>query len=83
MYLGLILTNLGGLLLYRTWTFLILSVGFLGLVLRAWREEQALQAAFGQDWTNYCRQTPAWLPHLHAHRNDPHSNVTPSMREKP
>lgn len=44
MYAGLILASAGGLLIYRTWTFLFTTVSFLGLVLRAWREEQALAA---------------------------------------
>lgn len=61
MYAGLILASMGGLLLYRTWT-LVFTMSFLGLVLRARREEQALAAEFGEEWEEYCRRVPAWLP---------------------
>ncbi len=61
MYLGIILALMGGLLLYRTWT-LVFTMSFLGLVLRARREEQALAAEFGEEWEAYCRRVPGWLP---------------------
>jgi len=62
LYLGLQVAGLGGLVLYRNWTFAFVFVGFLGLVLRARREEQALAAEFGEEWDDYCQQVPAWLP---------------------
>jgi protein-S-isoprenylcysteine O-methyltransferase Ste14 len=62
LYLGILLTGLGGVLIYRTWTFLFVALHFPGLVLRAWREEQALAAAFGEQWEAYRRQVPAWIP---------------------
>jgi protein-S-isoprenylcysteine O-methyltransferase Ste14 len=40
------------------------TVAFLGLVLRARREEQALAAEFGQHWQEYCQQVPGWIPRL-------------------
>lgn len=64
MYLGIIMASLGGLLLYRMWTLLFLSVVFLSLVLRAKREEQALAAEFGEQWETYCQQVPAWIPRI-------------------
>ncbi|UCC62139.1 MAG: isoprenylcysteine carboxylmethyltransferase family protein [Anaerolineae bacterium] len=64
MYLGLILAAAGGLLIYRTWTFVFVSISFLGLVLRARREEQALAAEFGQTWQAYCQRVPGWIPRL-------------------
>jgi protein-S-isoprenylcysteine O-methyltransferase Ste14 len=64
MYLGLILAAAGGLLIYRTWTFVFVLASFLGLVLRAQREEQALAAEFGQAWQAYCQRVPGWIPHL-------------------
>jgi protein-S-isoprenylcysteine O-methyltransferase Ste14 len=64
MYLGIILASLGGLLIYRTWTLLFTTVGFLGLALRARREEQALAAEFGEQWEEYCRRVPGWIPRL-------------------
>ncbi len=62
MYLGMVLTGLGGVLLYRTWTFMFIALTSLGLALRARREEQALLDEFGEEWLAYCRQVRAWLP---------------------
>jgi protein-S-isoprenylcysteine O-methyltransferase Ste14 len=64
MYVALIATGLGGLLLYRTWTFLLFAVTMLGLPLRARREEDALAAEFGQAWEAYRGQVPSWMPRL-------------------
>jgi protein-S-isoprenylcysteine O-methyltransferase Ste14 len=64
MYLGIMMASFGGLLLYRMWTFVFLSIVFVGLVLRAKREEQALAAEFGERWEVYCQQVPAWIPCL-------------------
>ena len=64
MYLGLLATALGGLLIYRTWTFVLVAAQFVALVVRARREEQVLAAEFGAQWEEYSRRTPAWIPHL-------------------
>ena len=61
MYAGLILASMGGLFIYRTWT-LVFTMIFLGLVRRARREEQALAAEFGEEWEEYCRRVPGWIP---------------------
>lgn len=68
MYLGLTLAGLGGILLYRTWTWVLVALNFPALILRARREERALAAEFGDAWQAYCRQVPGWLPRLHASR---------------
>lgn len=62
MYLGVLVTAAGGILLYRTWTFLFLLLQFPALLVRARREEKALAAEFGERWAAYCRRVPAWLP---------------------
>jgi protein-S-isoprenylcysteine O-methyltransferase Ste14 len=64
MYLGLLVAALGGILVYRTWTPVFLTLNFLGFVFRARKEEQALAAEFGEEWTAYCRRVPAWMPRL-------------------
>ena len=64
MYLGVIVASAGGLLIYRTWTLVFTTVTFLGLALRAWREEQALAAEFGQQWERYRQRVPGWIPRL-------------------
>ena len=67
MYLGIILASIGGLFMYRTWT-MVFTLVFFGLVVRAWREEQALAAEFGEVWEAYCRQVPGWIPRLGGRR---------------
>jgi protein-S-isoprenylcysteine O-methyltransferase Ste14 len=62
LYLGLQAVALGGLLLYRTWTFVFVAVNFLGLFVRARREEQALAMEFGEGWEAYVRRVPFWIP---------------------
>jgi protein-S-isoprenylcysteine O-methyltransferase Ste14 len=62
MYAGLIVATWGALLLYRTWTTAFLAVTFLGLAVRARREEQALAAEFGAEWEAYRRRVPGWVP---------------------
>jgi len=64
MYAGIIMAAWGGLLLYRTWTCVFAAFVFLGLFVRAHREEQALAAEFGPEWDAYCRRVPGWIPRL-------------------
>ncbi|MEW5987426.1 MAG: isoprenylcysteine carboxylmethyltransferase family protein [Chloroflexota bacterium] len=62
MYLGIIVAACGSLLLYRAWTTLLVALAFLGLPVRARREEQVLAAAFGPQWQEYCHRVPGWIP---------------------
>jgi protein-S-isoprenylcysteine O-methyltransferase Ste14 len=62
LYLGLQVVAIGGLLVYRNWTFVFIAVNFLALFIRARREEQALAAEFGKEWEIYASQVPAWIP---------------------
>jgi protein-S-isoprenylcysteine O-methyltransferase Ste14 len=62
MYLGMMIMALGGLLLYRTWTFLLLLSNLPALLIRAWREEEVLAQAFAVEWTDYQRRVPGWIP---------------------
>lgn len=64
MYLGILFAGAGGLLLYRTWTFLFVLTHFPALFVRARREEQVLAVEFGQQWEDYCRRVPGWRPRL-------------------
>ena len=65
MYLAVILAGFGGLLLYRTWAMLLFAIMMFGLVVRARREEAALDELLGQEWQAYSRQVPAWIPKIH------------------
>lgn len=62
MYLAAQAVSLGGLLLYRNWTFAFVVPNFLGLFVRARREEEVLAAEFGAEWDDYARRVPFWLP---------------------
>jgi protein-S-isoprenylcysteine O-methyltransferase Ste14 len=64
MYLGLLLAGLGGTLIYRTWTWVLVTLSFLGVARRARLEERALADEFGAEWQAYARRVPAWLPRL-------------------
>jgi protein-S-isoprenylcysteine O-methyltransferase Ste14 len=64
IYLGVLFSGLGGILLYRTWTMIFVALTALGLALRARREEQVLAAEFGEEWQAYCRRVPAFLPRV-------------------
>lgn len=56
MYLGLTLAGLGGLLIYRTWTWVLVTLNAPALLLRARREEAALSAEFGTAWQAYAQR---------------------------
>ena len=64
MYVGGIMAELGALLLYRTWTTLLLAMDIPNLVMRSRREEEALAAEFGEAWADYAGRVPGWLPRL-------------------
>jgi protein-S-isoprenylcysteine O-methyltransferase Ste14 len=64
MYLGGILWEVGALLIFRTWTTLLIAVNAPMLLLRARREEQALAAEFGERWVEYSRRVPLIFPRL-------------------
>jgi protein-S-isoprenylcysteine O-methyltransferase Ste14 len=71
MYLAVIVSGWGGLLLYRTWSMALFAISMLGLMYRAGREEQALAQEFGQEWVAYARRVPAWVPRVSIHRQRP------------
>jgi len=65
VYLGVLLAGLGGLLIYRTWTFVMLVFIFPSLLMRARREEALLAAEFGRQWLAYKQKVPGWIPRLY------------------
>jgi protein-S-isoprenylcysteine O-methyltransferase len=70
MYFGLILASLGALLIYSTWTTLYFVFFAPLMMIRAYREEQALSAEFGDQWQEYCRRVPAFIPRLRKRRQN-------------
>lgn len=64
MYLAVILTAFGALLVFRTWTMALYAPLSLGVVVRARREERLLAEEFGEEWHAYSQEVNAWLPRL-------------------
>ncbi len=62
MYLAVIAAGFGALLIYQTWGMAFFASNMLGLIFRTWREEQILEAEFPEEWDEYCRRVPAWIP---------------------
>lgn len=68
MYVGLILAALGSLLIYTTWTTVYFACFAPLILVRARREETALSAEFGEQWEEYCKHVPAYVPRLRKER---------------
>jgi protein-S-isoprenylcysteine O-methyltransferase Ste14 len=64
MYAGLILAAVGSLLIYTTWTTVYFACFAPLVFIRAWREEQVLAEEFGEQWKEYCKRVPAFIPRL-------------------
>jgi protein-S-isoprenylcysteine O-methyltransferase Ste14 len=62
MYLAVILSANGSLLLFRTWSALVFAIIMFGLIIRARREEKVLAEEFGFEWENYASNVPKWFP---------------------
>jgi protein-S-isoprenylcysteine O-methyltransferase Ste14 len=70
MYAGVVIGCLGALLLYRTWATVVALVVIPAVVLRARREDTALEAEFGDEWRAYGAKVPAWFPNPLAYPAD-------------
>lgn len=64
MYVGLAFAAWGALLIYFTWTTVYFACFAPLMAFRAYREEQALAAEFGEQWREYCKHVPAFFPRL-------------------
>lgn len=64
MYLGAFIAGLGALLVYRTWTMVLILACFPVFVARARLEDEALAGEFGEAWQTYGRRVPGWVPRL-------------------
>ena len=62
MYFGLLLAGIGGLLLYQTWTGVVFVACGLGVIRRAFREEEVLSKEFGAEWAEYSTRVPMLFP---------------------
>jgi protein-S-isoprenylcysteine O-methyltransferase Ste14 len=64
MYFGFLVMIAGGLLLYRTWTVVLIALCWPVFLKRARMEEQALEQAFGDEYREYKRRVPSMFPRL-------------------
>jgi protein-S-isoprenylcysteine O-methyltransferase Ste14 len=64
MYLVVIATGDGSLLLYRIWAALCFAIIMAGLAARARRAVYALAQEFGTEWAAHAARVPPWLPRL-------------------
>ncbi len=64
MYLAVILTAFGALMVFRTWTMALYAPLSLGVVVRARREERLLAEEFGIEWQIYRQEVNGWIPRL-------------------
>ncbi len=64
MFIGVALGALGGLLVYRTWTFVFVIAALPGLWLRARAEDRLLGAHFGDRYEAYRAAVRGWIPRL-------------------
>ena len=62
MYLAVILTAIGALLIFCTWAMVLFSVMSFGVILRARQEEWLLAEEFGEVWKAYKREVNGWIP---------------------
>jgi protein-S-isoprenylcysteine O-methyltransferase Ste14 len=64
MYIAVMLTGWGGLLLFLTWTMFFFAVIMFGLIARAHKEEEILAEVYREKWELYKQDVPAWFPKL-------------------
>lgn len=62
MYAGLILAAVGSLLVYFTWTTVYFACFAPLMFFRARREEKILADEFGDQWRDYCKRVPMFIP---------------------
>jgi protein-S-isoprenylcysteine O-methyltransferase Ste14 len=64
MYLGLALAAIGGLAVYRTWSFVFALVALVLAGMKAVAEERLLAEEFGDEWARFAATVPRWFPRL-------------------
>lgn len=77
MYFGFLVMITGGLLLYRTWTVVLIALCWPVFLKRARVEEQVLEQAFGDEYLDYKRRVPWMFPRLGKTLRAPNRQETP------
>jgi protein-S-isoprenylcysteine O-methyltransferase Ste14 len=68
MYLAVLLAAGGALLIFRTWAMRVFTPLSLVVVQRAANEERLLAEEFPDEWREYSREVPKWLPRCYKER---------------
>jgi len=64
MYLAVILSAFGALLIFRTWAMVLFAPLSLVVLIRAQQEERLLAEVFDEEWNAYKREVNGWIPVL-------------------
>ena len=64
LYVGVILTAFGALLVFKTWAMMIFAPLSFIVIGRAKQEEKLLEHEFGEEWKDYASKVPKWIPKL-------------------
>ena len=62
MYLAVMLTAAGALMIFRTWAMVIFAPMSPVVILRANQEEALLEEEFAEAWRDYASEVPKWIP---------------------
>ena len=74
LYVGVILTAVGALLIFRTWAMMLFTPMSFVVIGRAEREEKLLEQEFGEEWNTYIAKVPKWFPKVEI-MSPPNSNT--------
>ena len=64
LYIGVILTAIGALFIFRTWAMVLFTPMSLVVIGRAEKEERLLAQEFVEEWNAYAAKVPKWIPRL-------------------
>jgi protein-S-isoprenylcysteine O-methyltransferase Ste14 len=69
MYLAVMLAAVGALLFFLTWAMVIFLPMSVVVIARAHQEESLMEAEYEDDWREYKKQVPMWIPRLLRKKN--------------
>ncbi len=64
MYLGVLTAVVGALLIFRTWAMVLFASSSFVVIIRARREDELLSQEFGNEWLEYRKRVPGWIPNF-------------------
>jgi len=62
LYMGVLLSAIGALFVFKTWSMVVFTPLSLVVIGRAEREEKLLEQEFGEEWKAYIAKVPKWFP---------------------